>query len=215
LDRKFTRSTPPRTVSYLRVSTSQQDTEKNKLDVMAFANAHDFGRVEFIEEKVSGRVPWKERRVKQLIDSLKSGDRLIVPELSRLGRSTLEIMEMLSVAKEKGVAIYDVKNKWELNSSLQAEVMAFCFSIAARIERDLLIQRTGEGRRAAMERGVKFGRPPGKGKSKLDSHKDEIIALLKTGSRQTYIAKRYGCTPATLNHWLKKNEIDVKKVEEC
>lgn len=199
-----------RTVSYLRVSTSQQDTEKNKTDVRAFANSHDFGKVEFVEEKVSGHMPWKERKIKALIDSLKKGDRLIVPELSRLGRSLLEIMEMLSVAKEKGVGIYDVKNGWTLNNSLQSEVMAFCFSIAARIERDLLIQRTSEGRRAAMDRGVKFGRPPGKGKSKLDAHKEEIVALLKTGSSQVYIAKKYGATPATLGNWLKKNEIHVE-----
>jgi DNA invertase Pin-like site-specific DNA recombinase len=207
-DSKRTRT---KTVSYLRVSTTNQDTEKNKTDVRAFANAHGFPKVEFIEETVSGHVPWKERRIKSLIDSLNEGDRLIVPELSRLGRSTLEIMEMLSVAKEKGVAVYDVKNGWELNGSVQSEVMAFCFSIAARIERDLLIQRTSEGRRAAMNRGVKFGRPKGPGKSKLDEHKEEIIALLKTGSRQTYIAMRYGCTPPTLNNWLKRNEIQVKE----
>ena len=85
-----------KTVSYLRVSTSQQDTEKNKTAVRAFANSHDFGRVEFVEEAVSGRVSWKERKIKNLIDSLNEGDRLIVPELSRLGRSILEIMEMLS-----------------------------------------------------------------------------------------------------------------------
>lgn len=200
-----------RTASYLRASTTQQDTEKNKTDVRAFANSHDFGRVEFIEEKVSGRTPWEERKIKTLIDSLNEGDRLIVPELSRLGRSTFEIMEILSVAKKKGIAIYDVKNGWELNGSVQSEVMAFCFSIAARIERDLLIQRTAEGRREAMNRGVRFGRPPGRGKSKLDAHKEEIIALLKTGSRQTYIAKKYGATPATLNNWLKRNEIHIKE----
>jgi DNA invertase Pin-like site-specific DNA recombinase len=200
-----------RTVSYLRVSTSQQDTEKNKTNVRAFANTHGFPSVEFVEETASGRTSWKERKIKQLIDSLNEGDRLILPELSRLGRSILEIMEMLSVAKEKGISVYDVKNGWELNGSLQSEVMAMCFSIAARIERDLLIQRTTEGRLAAMKRGVIFGRPKGPGKSKLDGHKEEIIALLKTGSRQTYIAKKYGCTPATLNNWLKRNEIHVKE----
>lgn len=203
-----------RTVSYLKVSTAGQSAEKNKTDVRAFANSHDFARVEFIEETASGGIPWKERKIKEVIDGLNGGDRLIVPELSRLGRSTLEIVEILSLPKEKGIAVYDVKNGWELNGSVQSEVMAFCFSIAARIERDLLIQRTTEGRRTAMQRGVKFGRPPGKGKSKLDGHKEEIIALLKTGSRQTYISKKYRCTPATLNNWLKKNEIDVRKLEE-
>ena len=200
----------PKTVSYLRVSTVSQDTEKNKTDIRAFANQKDFGKVEFIEEKISGKVPWKERKIKTLIDDLQAGDRLILPEMSRLGRSTLEIMEILSIAKAKEICIYDVKNGWELNGSLQSEIMAFCFSIAARIERELIIRRTGEGRTAAMKRGVKFGRPKGPGKSKLDKYREEIIALLKTGTRQTYIAKKYKVTPATVTNWLKKNEIEIK-----
>ena len=206
---KRKRKSNPKTVSYLRVSTIQQDTEKNKKDVRAYANEKNFGKVEFIEEKISGKVPWKERKIKQVIDGLQAGDRLILPEMSRLGRSTLEIMEILSIAKEKEISIYDVKNGWELNGSLQSEVMAFCFSIAARIERDLLIQRTREGRAAAMKRGVKFGRPKGPGKSKLDPYKEEIVALLNTGSTQTFISKKYKVTPATVTNWLKKNEIKI------
>ena len=61
-----------------------------------------------------------------------------------------------------------------------------------------------------MARGVKFGRPKGPGSSKLDKYKEEIIALLKTESRQTYIAKKYNCAPATLSIWLKKREIKVE-----
>ena len=207
---KLKNRTEPKAFSYLRVSTDGQDTEKNKKDVRAYANKMEFPKVEFYEEKISGKIPWKERRIKDLIDNLQEGDKLILPEMSRLGRSLLEVMEMLSVLKEKQVDVYDIKNNWQLNGSLQSEVMAFCFSIAARIERDLLIQRCSEGRKAAMARGVKFGRPKGPGSSKLDKHKEEIIALLKTGSRQTYIAKKYNCTPATVSIWLKKRDIKVE-----
>jgi len=91
--------------------------------------------------------------------------------------------------------------------------MAFCFSIAARIERDLLLQRCKEGREAAKARGVKFGRPSGPGKSKLDKFEEEIVAFLKTGSRQNYIAKRYGTTPANLCLWLKKKGLNGVKLE--
>jgi DNA invertase Pin-like site-specific DNA recombinase len=208
----MTKQTKPRTVSYLRVSTAAQDNEKFKRDIRAFANARDWGRVQFIEEKVSGMIPWKERKLGTLIDELQAEDRLIVPELSRLGRASLwEIMEILAVAKQKGIAIYDVKNGWELNGSLQSEVMAFAFSIAAKIERQMLIQRTAEGRRAAKARGVKFGRPPGTYKSKLDDYKTEIAAMLKTGVRQSYIAKKYNCTPATLCNWIKRHGISKQE----
>lgn len=199
--------------SYLRVSTSGQDTEKNKTEVRAFANKKGFPKVEFVEEQISGKVPWKERRVKDLIDNLQPHDKLILPELSRLGRSSLEIMEMLSVLKQKKVHVFDLKNGWELNGSLESEVMAFCFSIAARIERDLLIQRCKEGREAAKARGVKFGRPSGPGKSKLDKYREEIMALLKTGSRQNYIARKYHTTPANLSLWLKKKGLNGIQTE--
>jgi len=115
------------------------------------------------------------------------------------------ILKGLRASKIRSVG--DIKNRWELNGSLQSEVMAFCFSIAARIEWDLLIQRTREGREAAKARGVKFGRPSGPGKSKLDKYEEEIVALLKTGSRQNYIAKKVGMTPANLSLWLKKKRL--------
>jgi len=197
----------PRTVAYLRVSTIDQDIEKNKADILSFANDKQFGHVEFIEEKVSGKLSWKKRKIKKIIDDLKSGDRLLVPELSRLGRSMLEIMEMLSIAKEKGIAIYSIKGGWELNGSIQSKVMAMAFSIAAEIERDLISQRTKEALKARKAQGIKLGRPKGPGKSKLDDHKEEIIALLANGSTKAFVAKRYKCSTVNLYNWLKKNNI--------
>lgn len=200
-----------KTVSYLRVSTDGQDTEKNKAAVLKFANDRDFGKVHFVEEKVSGTKSWKERKIKKIIDELGEGDRLIVPELSRLGRSMLEIMQILAIAKEKGISIYDIKNGWDLNGSIQSKVMALVFSIAAEIERDLISKRTKEGLRVARAKGKLLGRPKGPGKSKLDKHREEIVALLKTGSTQVYIAKKYKTTQPNLHNWLKKNGLqDIK-----
>lgn len=210
---KKVRQAKPRNVGYLRVSTADQDTEKNKADILKFANTRHFVPVTFVEEKVSGAKSWKLRKIKEVIDGLGSGDRLIVPELSRLGRSMLEIMEIMAIAKERGIAVYDVKNGWELNGSIQSKVMAMIFSIAAEIERDLIRKRTTEGLRAARERGMLLGRPKGPGKSKLDKHREEIIALLKTGSTQGYIAKKYGTTQPNLHNWLKKHDLTSIKPE--
>ena len=199
-----------RTVGYIRVSTIDQDTEKNKAAILTLANDKDFGKVEFVEEKASGKKSWKERKIKSVIDQLGRGDRLIVPELSRLGRSMLEIMEMLSIARDKGIYIYAVKGGWELNGSIQSKVMAMAFSIAAEIERDLISKRTKEALKARKAQGVKLGRPKGPGKSKLDKYREEIIALLKNGSTKAYIAKKYSTTQPNLYNWLKKNKIDAK-----
>ena len=202
-----------KTYAYLRVSTFEQDNEKNKSDILKFANDRDFGKVHFVEEKVSGIKSWKERKIKNIIDELGEGDRLIVPELSRLGRSMLEIMEIMAVAKEKGIAIYDVKNGWSLNGSIESKVMAMVFSIAAEIERNLISKRTIEGLKAARAKGKLLGRPKGVGKSKLDVHKDEIIALMKTGSTQVYIAKKYKTSQPNLYNWIKKNGLQNIKPE--
>ena len=203
----------PKTVAYLRVSTAEQDTEKNKAEILKFANEKRFGNVRFVEEKVSGAKSWQERKLKGVIDGLKKGDRLIVPEFSRLGRSMLEIMEILKVAHDKGIAIYDIKNNWDLNGSIQSKVMAMVFSIAAEIERDLIRKRTKEGLQAARAKGKLLGRPKGPGKSKLDAHREEIIALLKTGSKQVYLAKKYGTTQPNLHNWLKKHTLAGIKPE--
>jgi DNA invertase Pin-like site-specific DNA recombinase len=199
-----------KTVAYLRVSTADQNTEKNKKEILLFANDRKFGNVDFFEEQVSGKKSWKEREIKNIIDGLGEGDRLIVPELSRLGRSMLEIMEILAVAKEREIHIYDIKGNWELNGSIQSKVMAMVFSIAAEIERDLISSRTKEALQARKAAGVKLGRPKGPGKSKLDKYREEIIALLNTGSTKTYLAKKYETSLPNFYNWLKKNEITVK-----
>lgn len=201
----------PRTVSYLRVSTDGQDTEKDKVDILRFANDRQLGHVEFVEDQgISGKTSWKQRKIGPLIDSLREGDRLIVPEMSRLGRSMLECMEILSVSKQKEINVYDLRNGWELNGAIQTKALAMAFSIASEIERDLISKRTKEGLRAARAKGKLLGRPKGPGKSKLDPHREEIISLLKLGVPKTRIAAKYGCTPVNLWNWLQKNEIDVK-----
>ena len=199
-----------KTVAYLRVSTMEQDLEKNRHEILELANEKGFAPVTWVQEKVSGTKSWKERKIKQVIDELGEGDRLIVPELSRLGRSMLEIMEMLSIAKDKGIAIYAVKGGWELNGTIQSKILAAVFSMAAEIERDLISKRTKEALKARKAMGVILGRPKGPGKSKLDKHREEIIALLKNGSSKTYVAKKYGTSMPNLYNFLTKNGLNVK-----
>jgi len=201
-----------RTMAYIRISTSNQDTKKNKADILMMANDKNLGRVIFVEEKASGKKSWKERKIKDIIDDLGQNDRLIVPELSRLGRSMLEIMEILSIARQKGISIYAVKGAWELDGSIQSKVMAMAFSIAAEIERDLISARTKEALRARKAAGVKLGRPKGPGKSKLDAYREEIVALLKNGSTKSYVARKYETTLPNLYNWLKKNCINIELI---
>lgn len=200
----------PSTWGYLRVSTTNQDTEKNKANILTFANSRDFGKVTFIEETASGMKNWRERKLGDLIDSLQPGDRLIVSEMSRLGRSMLEVLEILKVAKEKDVNIYAVTGNWELNGSIESKIMATMLTLISEIERDFIVNRTKEALAARKAAGVVLGRPKGPGKSKLDKYRPEIEALLTNGSTKVFIAKRYGTTVSNLHNWLKMNKITVK-----
>ena len=92
-------------VGYLRVSTEDQNIEKNKADILQLANRHDLGRVRFVEEKISGKVSWRKRKVAEMLESLQANDAIVVSELSRLGRSMLECMEILSVAAQKRINV--------------------------------------------------------------------------------------------------------------
>jgi DNA invertase Pin-like site-specific DNA recombinase len=200
-----------RTVAYLRVSTADQNNLKFQAEILKFANDKKFGHVEFVEEVVSGRVHWRKRKIGALIDEMGKGERLLVPELSRLGRSTLEVLDILKTARDKGIAVYDAKGNLELNGdSMQSKVMATMFALFAELERDFISHRTKIGLAARKRAGVKLGRPKGPGKSRLDPHKEEIIALLKTGVPKTKVAGKYSVKTSTLYNWLKKNNIRVK-----
>src|SRR5215203_5505592 len=151
----------PKVIGYLRVSTNDQELEKNKSDILRLANHLNLGRVNFVEEIVSGKVSWKKRKIAEIIEEFTKGDTLIVSELSRLGRSMLECMEILSVAVEKGVKVYAVKGNWTLDTSIQSKIVAMAFSMASEIERDLISQRTKEALAARKLAGMKLGRPLG------------------------------------------------------
>jgi DNA invertase Pin-like site-specific DNA recombinase len=162
------------------------------------------GHVQFIEEKVSGKISWRKRKIAQILGTAQKGDNIIVSELSRLGRSMLECMEILSIATQKGINVYAVKGDWQLTNSIQSKIIAIAFSMASEIERDLISKRTREALQVKKQNGMKLGRPKGVGKSKLDAYRVEIEALLKNGSTQKFIAKRYGTTEANLHHFLKQ-----------
>ncbi|WP_286479945.1 recombinase family protein [Empedobacter falsenii] len=163
----------PKNIAYLRVSTIEQDIEKNKAEILFLANDKSLGKVEFVEEKVSGKIHWKKRKIGEIIENLEKDDTLLLNEFSRLGRSMLECMEIISIATQKGINIYTVKGNWQLDDSIQSKVMAMVFSMVSEIERDLISKRTKEALQTKKNNGMVLGRPKGPGKSKLDKYKLE------------------------------------------
>lgn len=191
------------THAFLRVSTLLQDTEKNKIDILQFANHMRLGNVEFTEEHCSGRINYKERKLGALLDSMTSGDVLIVPELSRIARSITQILEVIKVTKERGITLYSLKENFCNNEdSISNTVTSTIFALVAQIERELISLRTREALQARKAQGQKLGRPTGKGKSKLDNHKEDILKMLSYGVPKTLIAKQYGTSVGNLYNFL-------------
>ena len=68
----------PKNIAYLRVSTLEQDNSKNKTDILSLANEKGLGKVEFVEDKISGKVSWKERKIFTVLNQLEKGDVLLI-----------------------------------------------------------------------------------------------------------------------------------------
>ena len=191
------------TYSYLRVSTTDQDTDKNKLEILKFANNKKLGNVEFIEEQISGKANFKKRELGALLNKMQKGDVLIVPELSRIARSITQIFEVIEIVKEKEIILYSLKENFcSSDKSITSTVATTIFALVAQIERDLISLRTKEALVAKKAQGIKLGRPKGKGKSKLDEHKDDILKLIALKVPKTIIAKQYNTTTANLYGFL-------------
>ena len=191
------------TYSYLRVSTVDQDTDKNKLEVLKFANSKKLGNVEFVEEQISGKSNFKKRLLGALLDKMKHGDILIVPELSRIARSITQIFEVIEIVKNKGIILYSLKENFCSNDkSITSTVATTIFALVAQIERDLISLRTKEALIAKKAQGIKLGRPKGKGKSKLDEHKEDILKLIALKVPKTIIAKQYNTSVVNLYGFL-------------
>ena len=80
---------------YIRVSTDQQSTSNQKFEINRYATSHNIQIDKWVEETISSRKPLNKRKLGSLLAELKDGDILISTEISRLGRSLLEVMGIL------------------------------------------------------------------------------------------------------------------------
>lgn len=100
---------------YIRISTDKQDSNNQKFEILSYAQEKKVGNIELIVETVSGRVSWKNRQLSGIIDKICKGDILIVSELSRLGRSMLEVFELISILLRKGIEVHIIKGSHKLD----------------------------------------------------------------------------------------------------
>jgi DNA invertase Pin-like site-specific DNA recombinase len=110
------------TYAYLRVSTDQQDVNNQRHGILEYANKKNIGgSLSFIEDTVTGRKKWKERKIGDLLQhTMQDGDKIIFAEVSRMARSTLQVLEMLEHSAEKGFEVHIAKQIMVFDQSLNS-----------------------------------------------------------------------------------------------
>ncbi len=197
--------------AYLRVSTDEQDTNNQRHGLLDYCNQRGLAQVEFVMDSVSGRKPWKERKLGELIQQLEAGDNLIFAEVSRMARSTLQVLEILSECAKKEINVYIAKQQMVLDGSMQARITATVLGLAAEIEREFISQRTKEALAARKANGMSLGRPAGSAKKhRLDKHKKKIREYLAKGLSLSAIAKLLDEPRSTIDDYIKRNRINEK-----
>jgi DNA invertase Pin-like site-specific DNA recombinase len=146
------------------------------------------------KEKASGARSDRPELVK-VIRRLESGDVLVVTRLDRLARSTRDLLNVLDELAKRGTGFRSLKDAWADTTTPHGKLMLTVLGGLAEFERELIRARTGEGRKRAQERGVRFGRP-----RKLTAHqRDEALQRLRHSETQAGIARTYNVDPATIS----------------
>jgi DNA invertase Pin-like site-specific DNA recombinase len=199
-----------KTVAYLRISTGSQDLSNQKLTVLDYARRERFAIDRFVEAQASSRKGRDERRIEELLGELAAGDRLVVSELSRLGRSLGQVIQLVDELVKRKVRFIAIKEaiRFEGKQDMQTKVMVALFGLFAEVERDLISERTKEGLVAARARGRLLGRPKGsRGRSKLDGKEGEIRMMLEKQVSKASIAKIMGVSSTNLRHFIRTRKL--------
>ena len=193
---------------YIRVSTDQQNTSNQKFEINRFATSHNIKIDRWVEETISSRKPLNKRKLGSLLEELKDGDILISTEISRLGRSLLEVMGILQHCLTQNCQIWTLKENYKLGSDIASKVLAFAFGLSAEIERQLISERTKMSLDKLKAQGKHLGRPFGaKSKSlKLSKNTKKVKDLMAKGLPKAQIARLLGVDKLTLYRFLKKLE---------
>lgn len=204
--------------AYLRVSTDAQDVANQRHGVEAFCTARGWSPA-YVEDKVSGRVEWRERQLGQLLDGANQDDVLVVSEVSRLARTTLQVLEIVRRCVEQGVSLYVVKAGLHFDGGQGSKIIVTMLGLLAELERDLISSRTKEALAKRKADGVQLGRKKGQQmeKLKLDPHRKLIAKRLAERVPLRHICREVGCTAHTLYSWLdrrgmgniRQQELDV------
>lgn len=195
--------------AYIRVSTDKQTTENQRFEILKFADEKKLAVDTWIEETISSTKKLDERKLGSLINQMTKDDVLLVTELSRLGRSLMEVMSTLHTLMEKQVKVYTAKERYELGNNINSKVLAFAFSLSAEIERNMISSRTKEALARKKSEGKRLGRPTGSlsKQTKLTGKDDIIKEFIRKKVPDAVIARILEVNRITLRNYVRSREL--------
>ncbi len=183
-------------VGYARVSTEGQNLDR-QIDLLVDAGVDPRN---IYQDKVSGKKQRNE--LDRMISELQSGDVVVICDLTRVSRSTKDLLNIISKISDKGAAIKSLKDTW-LDTTSENPYNTFLLTVMSglsQLEADLISSRVKEGIASSRKRGVKCGRP-----SKQEQYKDAIVAMSAQGINNTDISDTLKISRSTVCRVLKKS----------
>lgn len=189
---------------YCRVSTTHQTEENQHFVIQNFAKCNNLTIDAWVEEKISSSKKLSERKLGTLLQQLKTGDILITTEISRLGRSLMEVMGILQYCLEQECQVWTLKENFRLGADIQSKVLAFAFGLSAELSKQLLQERVRESLARLKANGKKLGRPKGAASKnlKLSRNQKRLQNLITRGVSKNEIARLMGVHKSTLYKYL-------------
>ena len=195
-------------LAYLRTSTDKQDLNNQKLEILEYARQKGVKIEDFIALSMSSRKSQRERRIDELLSRLDEGDTLFVTELSRLGRSTEQVINLIDELVNNDIRIIVIKQNLTLDKTqddIQSLTMITMLSLFAQLERVMISRRTKEALAAKKSQGVSLGKPKGTIQNSIyDKDREKIVELLSLGVSAKRISTHhlgYGY-PSSLNYYI-------------
>lgn len=182
-------------IGYARVSTLGQNLEVQKEILLAE------GCEVIYEEKKTG-TDRRRSQLEKMLEEINANDTLIISSLDRLARSTHDLFSITEKLKKKNAEFRSLRETWADTTTPMGKFLLTVFSGLAELERNLITERTEEGRAYAKRNGVRFGRKP-----KLTKHQqNEVQTMLHDGKSIRAIARHFNVGVATIDR--------IKKVTE-
>jgi DNA invertase Pin-like site-specific DNA recombinase len=182
-------------LAYLRTSTDKQDLDQQRLQILEYARTHQLEIVDFIAISISSRMTTKQRRLDELLDRLNEGDTLLVTELSRLGRSTGQVISLIDQLLKQNIQIMVIKQQLTLDynqDDIQSLTMVTMLSLFAEMERIMISRRTKEALATKKAQGIQLGKPKGIIQGSIyDKDQERIVEFLQLGVSIRHISTHH------------------------